>query len=180
MNDANQEKLPYKFRMRMRRFEQNPCIENARPVFIGCRSLGVPLPELVLDIILKRYKIDEKVGKEQDKWLVKMPERLIAHAAKLLPSETMLSCALRTKSPNEAHVLHDMEEEKRRIKNPNYKPVFTSYNSFWRKLDRLLHEKISEIIESQGPPDKSSSEFVIPGGVDKKLRLYKQLIDLLY
>lgn len=163
----------------MQNFKKQPCIENARPVFLACQEYNVPIPGFLLDIIVEHFKIEELVQKEHDKWKKTELKRIVAYSEKRWPKEKILSCALRTDTPQEAFELYKKEEDEKRKKDSKYQVATTAPNSLWQRLDRFLNDELPPLIESQIIPYHDSPEVVIKKGLNDKLAIYKELIGLI-
>jgi len=148
----------WSYKIRKQLFDQNPCIETARPVFIACRKLNISIPEEVLDILYNQIK------KDHEEWIKKAYEFSKRKSERILPKDNILSCALRTKTLKEAYELY------KKVTGEHVENV-----TLRRRLERFLQEELTNFIETQIPKDYRKHYCPIPSKLKDMLLLYRDL-----
>lgn len=161
MSKSNRGQIIYKTRKQY--FDENPCLERARPVFIACREYDIPIPDQVLDIIYSQIK------KEHIEWSDKLLTLSNKISERKEPKEKILSCALRTEKLVDAYQLYRDE---------------TGFNgdsdeALRRRLQRYLEKELPNFIESVVSKEYRHY-YPIPQRLKDKVTLYKELNSLIF
>ena len=154
MSTVQSGKISYK--LLMQNFEEQPCIENARPVFLTCRKHNISIPAKVLDVIGAHFK------KAHRKWVKERDQDRVSGNKKRLPKEKILQCALESETLRGAFELY-----RKRTGSGD------TDGALRKHLERFLDDKLPSLIREYYPFENPP---VIPEKLTEKRDLYKELL----
>lgn len=144
------------YELLMQNFKKQPCIENARPVFLTCRKHNIPIPANVFDVI--GIHLEEA----HRKWIKERDQDRISGNKKRLPREEILQCAIESTSLKGAFDLY-----RNRTGSGDTDGALRKH--LGRFLDEELPSLICEYFPFENPP-------AIPKKLTQKRDLYRKLL----